>query len=112
MKHFFADLNLSYIALDLMRSSSVELRVIGIRLLVIFLAATDGKVDAKQLLAFERMNGFAIMCKYLTNHSLVTDDSIIEGLFSLMFWQVQHLLPLSRPPSGQLSKTERKSEGR
>lgn len=105
------DLSLSYIALELMRSPAVELRAIGIRLLILFLAATDGKVDAKQLLAFERMNGFAVMCKYLTSHTMVADDSIIEGLFSLMFWQVQHLLPFSRPPSGQLSKGERKSEG-
>jgi hypothetical protein len=91
-------------ALDLMGSISIELRSIGIRLLIIFFAGSEGKLDPKQVAVFERMLGFEAMTKQLSSHSHCCDDILLDGLFSLLFWQVESLAPNSRSLSASISK--------
>ncbi len=45
LRHMFGGVALANIALDLMISVAVEVRVIGIRMLKIFLSGSDGKVS-------------------------------------------------------------------
>lgn len=98
----FVGLQFSQVALELMASPAVELRSIGIRLLILYLAGPEGKLDSKQVAAFEKINGFHTMARQLSSHSSC-DEVILEGLFALLFWQVKGLIPASSPSSTEMS---------
>jgi hypothetical protein len=108
----FVGFNFAQMALELMASPAVELRCIGIRLLIFFFSSHDGKLDMKQVNIFDKMNGFHAMAKQLSGHMNACDDLVLEGLFSLLTWQVQGLIPTSRPSSTELAKMDKKPEGR
>lgn len=96
-------------ALELMGSPSIELRGVGIRLLILHFSSNDGKLDNRQVIAFEKANGFHAMAKQLCSSGTgCCDDLILDGLFSLLFWQVNGLLPRQTSANGE---SQRRPEG-
>eukprot|EP01034_Spumella_vulgaris_P023689 gene23689-29934_t len=75
-----------HVILSLMGSACVEVRQRAIALLVLSFSSSDGKMDVRQVALFDRMHGFQTMADLLASHENACTDSILEALFSLVYW--------------------------
>jgi hypothetical protein len=72
-----------------MNSESIEIRIRSIYILILSFSTPTGKLDPKQVYAFDKMHGFQSMAEQLTNFIDGCTTEILDAICSLLFWK-QH----------------------
>jgi hypothetical protein len=81
----FSPAVLWYLLLDWMGNDSLDIRTRAVKLMHPTLALSNGQLDVKAVVAFEKMNGFICMADQLSQFP--PDDTVTEMLLSLLFWR-------------------------
>lgn len=87
--------------LDLLRYPCAYTRTRSLRLTMATLATPEGRLDMKQLVAFDKFNGFGVMAEHLSVPAVAAaaaakrrvkkdDDPVIDILLDMMFWKVKN----------------------
>jgi hypothetical protein len=79
-------LNIWNFILDLLNCSHVAIKVRAIHFLGLSLSGNNGEIDPRQVIQFEKVQGFMALAAKFANFS-GDSDAITEALLSLFFWR-------------------------
>jgi hypothetical protein len=72
---------------DLLSCPHVAIKVRAIHFLGLSLSGQHGEIDPRQVLQFEKIQGFASLAARVSEHSGGDTEALTEGLLSLFFWR-------------------------